>query len=116
MRLINDMAIVNEKQIEDNNIKLVDLILQSKLLSLTPEDIKCIDKPELLFEYLKDDPNNVQFEYAIKFYAYGFGLNGFDSYEKIINNSNIQKLDYKIVWYPEWRVLRRKEYIENSVL
>ncbi len=112
---MNDMAVVNEKQIVDNETKLIDLISQTKHLSLTPEDIKCIDKPELLFEYLKDDSNNIQFEYTVKFYAYGFGLDGFDSYKKIINNSKIQELDFKIIWYPEWRPLRRKDYIENSV-
>jgi len=110
------MAVVNEKKMVASETELIELILQTKQLSLSAEDVRCIDKPELLFEYLKDDPNNIQFEYAIKFYAYGFGLDGFDSYEKIINNSKIQELDYKIIWYPEWRVLRRKDYIENSVL
>ncbi|MHA1193692.1 MAG: hypothetical protein ACTSP9_15620 [Promethearchaeota archaeon] len=107
------MAVVNEKKLVDNETKLIDLISQTKQLNLTPEDIKCIDKPELLFEYLKDDSNNIQFEYAIKFYAYGFGLDGFDSYEGIMNTTKIQELDYKIIWYPEWRVLKKKEYIEN---
>jgi len=110
------MAVVNEKNILKNEIKLIELIFQTKQLSLTSEDIKCIDKPELLFEYLEDDPNNIQFEYTIKFYAYGFGVDGFNSYDNIINTMKIQELDYKIVWYPEWRVIKRKDYIENSVL
>ena len=107
------MAVVNEKKLVDSDIKLIELISQTKQLILTTEDIKCIDKPELLFEYLKDDSDNVQFEYAVKFYAYGFGLDGFNSYQEIIKTVKIQDLDYKIIWYPEWRAIRRKEYIEN---
>ena len=107
------MAVMNEKNLVDPEAKLVDIISQTKQLSLSPEDIKCIDNPELLFEYLKDDSNNVQFEYVIKFYAYGFGLDGFNSYDEIISTMKLHELDYKIIWYPEWRVIRRKEYIEN---
>lgn len=109
------MAIVDEKKNIDNETKLIELILQTKKLNLNTDDIKCIDKPELLYEYLKDDSDNVQFEYAIKFYAYGFGQDGFNSYEEIIKTVKIQDLDYKIIWYPEWRVIRRKEYIENLI-
>jgi hypothetical protein len=107
------MEIVKKKNTHSNERELIELLIQKKEIDLNLEDVKDIEKPGLLIEYLKDDHNNVEFEYAIKFYSYGYGRDGFESYKSIIKTTKLCDLDYKIIWYPSWNVKKKKDYIEN---
>jgi hypothetical protein len=95
---------------------LQQLLLEKKNVMLEDDDIRIITEKGKLTEYLKDDSDNVMFEYVIKFYAYGMGINAFNAHHRIIESCNLKNLDYRIELYPEWQVIHKKEYIEKLFL
>jgi len=84
--------------------ELHQILKESKGIDLPKEEISQIRNKEELIEYLVENPDNVEFEYVIKFYGYSQGIDGFQAYDHLIKNNSLKDLDYKIILYPEWHL------------
>ncbi|MHA1414016.1 MAG: hypothetical protein ACTSUL_07025 [Promethearchaeota archaeon] len=88
------------------------LLRTTKNLILSKNEINELENKEKLIQHLKDDPDNVEFEYVVKFHAYTRAISDDQAYINALKEFELKDLDYEIEWYPQWSVKKKKDYIE----